>query len=198
MKKVLLSLSLLAFIGSVTLFTSCDAIKDKVKEEADIDINLGIDGADATIEIPIITTTNLTTYPDTVSMPLNMSEELAVANAAITMQNIEKVTITEAKLVFNNCDAQNNASNFRTAMVVFYTNTNSEAKWIATNDEVPDVNSEEITLVPDASINLKDYLSTSTQVYYVSGVNMRRPTTKVLNATLKIKYHLDGNTGYGE
>jgi hypothetical protein len=198
MKKVLCSLGLLAAIGSASFFSSCDAIKDKVKEEANVDINYDFDGADATFEIPVITQTNLTTYPDTVSVPLDLNSQINAASELLTMQNIKSIRITEAKLVFNNCDAQNNASNFRTAMVAFYSNTNPESKWVATNDEVPDVQGEEITLVPDPSINLLDYLKTGTTVYYVSGVNMRRPTSKVLNATLKIKYKMDGNTGYGE
>jgi len=198
MKKILLSLSLLASIGSVSLFSSCDAIKNKIKEEADIDVNFDFDGADATFEIPIITTLNVTTYPDTAAIPMNLNDQIAMASAALTLQNIEKVTITSAKLVFNNCDANNNASNFKTAMVLFYSNTNAEAKYIATNDEVPDVNAAEITLVPDPSINLLDYLKTGTTVFYVTGVNMRRPTTKVLNCTLQIKYKLEGNTGAGE
>lgn len=194
MKKVLLSLSLLAAIGSVSLFSSCDAIKDKVKEEANVDLNYDFDGADATFEIPVIVNTNHTTYPDTASVPMDIQGQLEQASALLTMQDIDKVTITSAKLVFNNCDIDNNASNFQSAMVLFYTNANAETKWICTNDEIPDVNGEEIVLVPDPSINLKDYLSSSTSVYYVTGVNMRRPTTKVMNATLKIKYKMEGNT----
>ena len=194
MKKVLLSVSLLAAIGSVSLLSSCDAIKDKVKEKANIDINETFDGVDATFEIPVITELNNTTYPDTAEVPNEIKGELEAASALLTMQDIDKVTITSAKLVFNNCDADNNASNFQSAMVLFYTNTNPETKWIASNDEIPDVNGEEITLVPDPSINLKDYLNSSTKVYYVSGVNMRRPTTKVMNATLKITYRMEGQT----
>lgn len=194
MKKVLFSLSMLALAGSVSLFSSCDAIKDKVKEEANIDINHSWDGADATFEIPVIVNANNTTYPDTANVPMDVKAQLEQASAILTMQDIEKVTITSAKLVFNNCDAQNNASNFQSAMVLFYTNTNSETKWVCSNDEIPDVPGEEITLIPDPSINLKEYLSSSTSVYYVSGVNMRRPTTKALNATLKIKYTMEGKT----
>jgi hypothetical protein len=198
MKKVLLSLSLLAFLGTTTVLTSCDAIKDKVAEEAAIDVNFDFDGADATIDIPIITTTNVTTYPDTATVPMNLNDQIAAASAVLTMQNIERVIVTEAKIVFNNCDAQNNASNFSTATVAFYSNTNPEMKWIATNDVIPDVQGEEINLVVADNINLLDYLKTGTSIYYVTGVNMRRPTTHVLNGTLKIKYKLEGNTGYGE
>jgi hypothetical protein len=198
MKKVLLSLSLLTFLGTTTLFTSCDAIKDKVKEEANIDIDFDFDGAEATIEIPVITTLDQTTYPDTASIPLNLNDQIAAANAVLTMKNISKVSITSAKLVFQNCDAQNNVSNFKSAVVLFYTNTNAETRWIATNDEIPDVQGEEITLVPDPNINLVEYLKTGTTVYYVTGVKMRRPTTHPLTAKLIIKYNMEGNTGYGE
>lgn len=194
MKKVLLSLSMLALAGSVSLLSSCDAIKDKVKEEANIDINETFDGVDATFEIPVITQLENTTYPDTAEAPNEIKGELEAAGAVLEMSDIDKVTITSAKLVFNNCDAQNNASNFESAMVLFYSNTNPETRWICSNDQIPDVNGEEIVLVPDPNINLKEYLNSSTKIYYVSGVNMRRPTTKVMNATLKITYRMEGNT----
>lgn len=198
MKKILLSLSLLSLIGSATLFSSCDAIKKKVEEEADVAFKYDLNGAEAAIEIPIITEANLTSYPDTATVPFSLREEIEMASAALTVQNISKVTITSAKLVFDNCDMYNNASNFKTAMVLFYSNTNPETKYIATNDEVPDVNSGEIILSPDETINLKDYLSSSTAIYYVSGVNMRRPTTKVLTGKLVITYKMEGSSNYGE
>ena len=190
MKKLILTLSLLAFTGSMSVFTSCDAIKKKAKEEAGIDLDFTFDGATATFDIPVINTLNVTSYPDTVEVPLELTSQLEAYSNLIGMGDVTSVTVTEMELVINNSDASNDRSNFYTALAMLYTDSKPEAIAISTNDEVPDSPGSSIELIPSPGINLLDYMKSGTKIYYFVGVNMRKVTTKVLNCTLKIKYRV--------
>ena len=190
MKKLILSLSLLAFIGSMSVFTSCEAIKKKAKEEAGVDLDFSFDGANATFDVPVITNLTMTTYPDTVEVPLELTSQLEAYSNLIGMGDVTSVTVTDMELVINNSDANNDASNFYTALAMMYSDSKPDPIVISTNDVVPDAPASTIELVPSPGINLLDYMKTVTKLYYFVGVNMRKPTDKVLNCTLKVKYRV--------
>lgn len=190
MKKILLSLSLLAFIGSASVFTSCDAIKKKAKEEAGVDLNFTTDGIEGTFDIPVITTLNVTTYPDTVEMPMDLESQITAYSSLLGMDDVTSVTIEDMDLIINNADNANDASNFYTALAIMYSDSKPDAITVSSNDVIPDTHTNTIDLVPSPGINLLDYLRTGTKLYYVTGVNMRKTTNKVLNCTLRVKYHI--------
>jgi hypothetical protein len=190
MKKILLSLSLLAFIGSTSLFTSCEAIKKKAKEEAGVDLNFTTEGIEGTFDIPVITTLNVTTYPDTVEMPMDLEGQIKAYSSLLGMEDVTSVTIEDMDLIINNSDIDNDASNFYTALAIMYSDSKPDAITVSSNDVIPDTHTNTIELVPSPGINLLDYLKSGTKLYYVTGVNMRKTTNKVLNCTLKVKYHI--------
>jgi uncharacterized protein YceK len=189
MKKLLLSLSLLAFVGSISVFSSCDKIKDKVKEEAGVDLDFDLDGASANFTLPILTNTNTQSVVDTVEVPFDINAEISSNTGGLySIDDIESITITSVSMKINDGNTNNNFANLKTAMVAFYTDTKSDVAWIATNDAVPDVEDYEIDLVPSES-NLAEYLKGS-KVFYMAGVNPRRATNKELSCTMNIKWHI--------
>jgi hypothetical protein len=190
MKKIILSLSLLAAVGGASLFSSCDAIKQKVKDEADVDLNFTTDGIEGTFDVPIITTLNVTSYPDTVEMPMDLEAQIKAYSSLLGMGDVTSVTITDMDMIINNSDAENDASNFYTALAIMYSDSKPDAITVSSNDVIPDTHTNTIDLVPSPGINLLDYVKTGTKVYYVTGVNMRKTTNKVLNCTLRVKYHI--------
>ncbi|MBL7717296.1 MAG: hypothetical protein JNL72_00565 [Flavipsychrobacter sp.] len=190
MKKILLSLSLLAAAGSLSLLTSCDAIKKKVKDEAGVDLNFTTDGIEGTFDIPVITTLNVTTYPDTVEMPMDLEGKIKAYSSLLGMDDVTSVTIEDMDLIINNADNANDASNFYTALAILYSDSKPDAITVSSNDVIPDTHTNTIELVPSPGINLLDYMKSGTKLYYVTGVNMRKTTSKVLNCTLRVKYHI--------
>ena len=190
MKKVLLSLSLLAFAGGMSFLSSCD-LKEKIKEETGIDYDFDFEGASATFDLPIITDLNNTVYPDTVEVPAELASQIDEYKQFVEMADIQSVTVTSASLEILDGNTDNDISNFETAIVLFNTDSKPEMQSIASNDVIPNTPATKIDLVVTPGINLIDYMKTSTKLHYTAGVNLRKVTTKTLKCKLVVKYHVD-------
>lgn len=188
MKKAVITLSLLACVGSMMSLQSCDKIKEEAKKKANVDLNFDLTGGTATFDIPATSATEVTFVVDTVPVPFNLDAEIRSQTSDLyTIDDLESITVTSAKLKINNPSSTNNFANFNSAVAAFYTDTKSdEIAYIATNDVVPDTYDDEIDLVPSNS-NLVAYLR-GTTVYYLASVNLRRSTTQVMNSTLTVTY----------
>ena len=190
MKKVLLSLSLLALTAGVTTFQSCD-LKDKIKDAANIDYDFSFDGASAEFDLPIMTDLNNTMYPDTVTVPLELASQISQYAQYVQMDDIQSVTLESASLEILDGNATNDISNFETALIAFYTDSNPDVKYIASNDVIPNTPATTVQLAVAPGINLLDYMQTGTNIYYSAGVNLRKVTTKTLRCKLVVKYKVD-------
>ena len=188
MKKVVYSLGMLALVAAVTVpYQSCN-IKDKVIEN--LVENFDLDGGTITFDIPIITDTTGTVNGDTTMVDLNLDAKIKEVASSLGTNDIETINITECKLTINNSDANNDASNFKSATASLYSDVNTTPVTISTNGDVPNTPGTEITLTP-ATVNLADYMKTGTKLYYYASAHMRKATTKVLNCTMKVKYKVD-------
>jgi hypothetical protein len=97
---------------------------------------------------------------------------------------ISSVKIKEIAINVSNADNINNLSNFEYARVTLGSNTNTDASNIA-NLNFPDTYASSLTVTPNDSPELIDYLKGSQLTYTVYG-KARRPTTKPLNMTVSI------------
>lgn len=188
MKKVLLSLSLLALASTTVMVQSCN-LKDKVIENLIKEFDF--DGATAVFNIPVITDTTNTYNGDTSMVDLDIAAKINEYASGLGVGDIESITITSCEVTITNPDANNDASNFESASASAYSDINMTPVSISNNGAIPNTaGATTISLTP-ATVNLADYMKTGTKLYYFATVNMRKPTTKELNCTMKVKYHVN-------
>lgn len=184
MKIKVLSVAAALTAGLMFTTSSCDKLKDALFQA------FYTQGVSQTFDIPIINTTNTETTFGTLVDKFNIDSIIkAETNDAFSLNDIKKITITEAKVTLLNADVDNNFANFESGMLTFSTNSNPTPLTVATGPN-PDVYSETFMLPPIPDTNLKSYLAGSELTYVISG-KARRVTNKVLNARLDVKFYIE-------
>lgn len=184
MKTRIFTVAFALTLGLLMFTTSCDKLKDKLFQA------FTTNGVEQDFVIPIINTTTGQVDFGTIRDQFNIDSIIkAESGGAFSLNDIKKVTITEAKLILLNADADNNFQNFEEGWLNFNTNTNPTTVEIATGLN-PDVYSEQWLLPPLTGVNLKDYLNGSELNYFVAG-KARKVTTKALNCKLKVKFYVE-------
>jgi hypothetical protein len=143
------------------------------------------------IDIPIVGDTNTFTDRGSIIHNFNMDSLIkAESGGTFGLNDISKITVNEAKLVVKNADAGNNFANFEKGRLRFNTNAGGTPTVDIATGLNPDIYSETWIMPSIASVNLKDYLK-GTQLNYTLALKARRATSKILNCTLNIKFHVE-------
>jgi hypothetical protein len=97
---------------------------------------------------------------------------------------VSSIKIKEVTVSLSNADNLSNLSNFEYARVAITSNTATEAAGAVTLN-FPDANTSSVTVTPDDSPELINYLK-GTELNYTIYGKARRPTLKPLNMTVSI------------
>jgi hypothetical protein len=187
MKKILFCLSLLAFTGSMAMFTSCDKLKEQVEKALNFDLVFQTAGTSFTI--PEQSTTG--TYTDTKSETFDMNQFIKdKTDNQLSVDNIRTAKIKSCKLTLTDADADNNFQNFSKAKVILKVAGQPDITMEISDN--PDTYATELSLPVDATKDLVPYLKATTFTYEVSGT-LRKITTKDL--TMNVKFEFDVNVG---
>jgi len=175
------SLFVLACLGGFAIFSSCNKTIDGVG------INIGMQSATADFTIPVITSTNDTSFV-AFNTYLNV-DSIIRANSSFSANNIKAAKLTSVTVQVNDGDAVNNFGALQSYKVTFSSNNKPDMIVVAQNDNNPDDGATQVSLPVNTSQELKDYFKASMFSYNISG-KMRRATTKELNCHAVIKYNV--------
>lgn len=185
MKKVLLSLSLLAFACGISTMTSCDKLVDEVAKNLNFD--LVFQTAETTFSIPVQST--LGTYSDTKSETFDMDAFIkGKTDNKLGVGNIKTAKIKSCKLTITNPDADNNFQNFSKASVILKAAGQPDIT-LEINDN-PDTYATELSLPVDASKDMVPYLK-ATSFTYVVGGTLRKVTTKEIMMHVRFEFDIN-------
>lgn len=189
MKKFFFSLGLLAFAGSMAMFTSCDKLKDEVAKVLNFDLTFRT--AQTTFTVP--QQTNVGTYTQTKSETFDFNQFVKDnTDNQLSIDNVRSAKIKSCKLTLNDAVAESNFQNFSKASITLKATGQPDVVMeIADN---PDTYATELSLPVDAARDMVPYLKATTFTYVVSGT-LRRATTKEL--TMKVQFEFDVNVGSG-
>jgi len=142
-------------------------------------------------DIPVINdTTAQADWGTVVFKQMNIDSIIKEESKGVfSLKDVKKVSISEMKMTLKNSDVSNNFANFEKGIANFNTNTNPTVIVVNTGLN-PDIYSSSWILPSISGVNLKDYVN-STAFNYILSCQARRKTTKILNATLAIKFHLE-------
>ncbi|MBL7773810.1 MAG: hypothetical protein JNM95_13175 [Chitinophagaceae bacterium] len=182
MKRNFVITAAVILIGSV-LLSSCSAIKKK--------LNVDIDMTSSNVEftIPVITTVGTTDMGEQ-TIPVNIDSIIKANNAELAASNIKSVKLKSCTITLLDGDGQNNFAALQACSASFYSNTQTTPVQLASISDNPDVESYNLTLPVNASIDLKDYFGATSFTYHITGTS-RKTTTKELHAKATIRYTLN-------
>ena len=188
MKKHLLSLGILA-TAATFMFTQQSSIKDIAK---DMFNSFNTDPVTVTFRIPILANPNTGFIQlDSTRVDLNMDQVIKDATDGVAgIDDADKIFIHSISLQLNNADNANNWANFTKVGSAMTSNTASTPIDMGSKENMPDTYSTELTLDVQQSVQMKDYLKGNT-IYYVLYGDNRRATTKELNGTASIVFHVE-------
>ncbi len=187
MKKILLSLSLLFFVGGMSMITSCDKLVEEVAKNLNFD--LIFQTAETTFTVPVQSTNS--TFTDTKTETFNIDQFIKDnTENKLGVDNIKTAKIKSCKLTITNPDADNNFQNFSAASITLKADGQPDIIMDITDN--PDTYATELSLPVDANKDLVPYLKATTFTY-VAGGKLRRGTTKEL--TMKARFEFDVNVG---
>lgn len=180
MKKIFCASALLLALG-LSVFSSCDKVKDLAK------VNLNLDNADGEFTIPVLVTTGDVTL-GTDDIYVNLDSMIKAQNSQVSAKNIKEVRVKSCELTLSNGDSKNNFSVLESCKLEVKSNTKAEFITLASVSNNPDTEAQSLNLPVNSSLDLKDYfLSANTFSYRVSG-KTRKTTDKELNCKVLVKY----------
>lgn len=182
MKHKIFSLALITAM-SISLFSSCDKIKDAIK--ADINLN----PQDMEFTIPIITQTGATTISD-VDVQMNIDSIIKANNVKLSSKNIKSVKLKSCTLTMLDGDMSNNFSALEAVSVKFKSNVKTDYTTLIDVTNNPDVEAYSLTVPINTTIDLKDYFNATSFSYSIGGL-ARKTTTKEIKCKATLKYSLN-------
>jgi hypothetical protein len=184
MKTKIFVMAVALTAGLTLTTTSCDKLKDALF------VAFFTNALEQEFTIPVISDTTQTGAIGTLNDNFNIDSIIdAETGGQFSLADIDKITVTEARLTLLNADAGNNFANFENGSLEFNTNSQPTPLLIATGLN-PDVYSEEWLLPSIANVNLKEYL-TGTQLNYYVTAKARRATSHTLQCKLKVRFHIE-------
>ncbi|MBS1584542.1 MAG: hypothetical protein JSS82_03165 [Bacteroidetes bacterium] len=161
------------------LFSACNKVIDGVG------VNIGMQSSTVDFTIPVITSTNDTSF---VAFNSHLDiDSIIRANSQFSANNIKSAKLESVTVSFENGDEVNNFGALQNYKVLFASNNKPDMITVAQNDNNPDDHSSEISLPVVTGQELKDYFKATEFSYIIQG-RMRRATTKELNCHAVIKY----------
>lgn len=173
MKKSILAFCLICAISLI----SCDKVKDKLFPSFETEIN-GIH-----VTIPLALAGTEISNSSTVLFNLDSAIRAETANT-FGINNLGSVKVQDVGIFVSNADDLNDISNFKSVRVTLASNTNAKPVVVASAN-IADTPATSLNITATNSPELKDYLKGNQLTYTVMG-DVRRTTTKNLNATLSI------------
>src|SRR5687768_11927151 len=156
MKTLLRSTYLLTIITLSISLQSCDKLKDKFfpgfeAEPSDIQVSIPVIASTAAAS-PIV---SITTY-------FNMDSIIKAETLnAFSIKNVDLITVQELTLTIVDGDSNNNFGNMESLAVSLHSNANGNATVIASAPLIADEDTNELSLSPIASNNLRSYMTGS-------------------------------------
>lgn len=178
MKKFLIAVTIVAMGLSLG---ACNKIKEAVLPAIDVDLP-AFQFTIPAIPFVLSSEASLGSFTTTFNMD---SIIRANTGGAFGASAVSTVKVKQMTIALSNADALNNLSNFENARFTFYSNTNSTPAELF-NITFPDTFSSSVTVTPENSPELKEYLK-GTQLTYTLYGRARRVTNKPLNFTVQVK-----------
>lgn len=182
MKHKILSLALITAM-IISLFSSCDKIKDAIK--ADINLN----PSDIDFTIPIISQTSSTTTISDVDVVMNIDSIIKANNVKLSSKNIKSVKLKSCTFNMIDGDANNNFSALESVSVKIKSSNKTDYTTLVDITNNPNVEAYSLTVPINTTIDLKDYFDATSFSYSIGGV-ARKTTTKEIKCKATLKYSL--------
>lgn len=190
MKNVITNKSLwMVFIlTSVSLF-SCDKLKEKLFEA----FTTGM--TDVNLTIPVVSNTVGEGKIETLPVFINVDSIIRANTGGIfSLNSVSRIIVESADFVISNPDPSNNIANFEYGILLMNTFNPQKNDWNSTmgigRSDIPDSYASSINFAVIPDVNLKDHLQ-GTKLIYLYSYKARRPTTKALNGTIKMKIKIE-------
>jgi hypothetical protein len=165
----------------MALFSACNKVVNGVG------INIGMQSSTVDFTIPVITSTNDTSFA-AFNSRLDI-DSIIRANSQFSTNNIKSAKLVSVTVNFENGDEVNNFGALQNYKVLFSSNNKPDMVTVAQNDNNPDDHSSQISLPVVTGQELKDYFKATEFSYIIQG-RMRRATTKELSCHAVIKYNV--------
>lgn len=180
MKKLAL---LFLFSASIAgTMQSCNKVKDAVKA------NVPLTSTDVEFDIPPVDNTNPNAAMGSLTLTMNVDSIIKAANSQLGVGNIQNAKLNSIELQITNNDDSTNFSNFSSASAAFHSDAKTTDVTIATAT-IPDVPASYLALNVNTTLELKDYMNSSSFYYTFTG-QARRVTKHPLHVKATIKYDL--------
>jgi len=185
MKKVLLAAALTAVAGGTLLLQSCQKVATEVfkaflSKEYETEIVIP--------ESP----SGQTTANGEVMQELNIDEVIRTqTGGAFGIDDVGRISIKSIAIDLANADSANNVANFSKLSVGI--TSDGGAPSIMAAADIPDTYATSYSFADDdleRGIDLRQYMR-GTQVRYTYSTELRRATTKELNAKMKVKFSIE-------
>jgi len=182
MKKSILFLSL---VSCVMACCSCQKIMKNLFEA----FSTGV--TDVTLTIPAVNRTTEEGKAESIPVYINVDSILRVyTRGMVTFNLVNRISVEEVEITINNADATNNVSNFEYGILYFNTYNTQKRDWnfpvIVGRSDIKDIYASNMYMNVEPDSNLKDHLQSS-QAVYLFIFKARRPTTKPLECTIRLK-----------
>lgn len=176
-------------ILTLIFLSSCDKLKDKLFEA----FTTGM--TDVNVTIPIVTNTAGEGKTETLPVFINV-DSIIKANTGgfFSLNSVSRIVVESADLTLSNADQANNMANFEYGILLMNTFNPQKNDWNSTmgigRSDIPDSYASSINFAVVPDVNLKDHLQ-GTKLIYLYAYKARRPTTKALNGTIKMKIKIE-------
>jgi hypothetical protein len=105
------------------------------------------------------------------------------------LDDADSIYISSMRLTLDSADNNNNWANFTRVSTMMRSSTSSNVVDMGTKENIPDTYSDDLQMVTDKTINMKQYFS-GNSIYYLFYGNSRRPTTRPLKGKAFIEYYI--------
>ena len=191
MKKLVLSVSVLASLGLLALTQQSCSVKDLAKELFNAFVT---DPQTASFTIPIVTSTAAPFGAlDSVILDANINQIIQdKTGGQFSLDDADGIFLESLRFELDNADADNNWQNFEQVGIELVPNNAnvsnlSMGPWNVDNTYSTSLSLDNI----DKSINIKSYLTGTGAVYYILKGKARKETSHPLTGTMYITFKVD-------
>jgi len=170
----------IAFVGTILATESCNKGTTNTTEK-----KVSLVHANMNVDISILPSNGDYDSITSFYYKMNMDSFVKSYNSDFDTSSIRSVKLNSCVITIKDADTMNNFSNFHTTNIGLTSGTNRNLYRIAAFTDIVDTNAYFVNIPKSYNPNLAVYYKSDSVRYRFYG-NLRRPTTKEINATANI------------
>ena len=168
---------------SLLSLSSCKKVEDALNLTADVSLT----PKSLEFVIPITSTSDTSKTLREIEVNMNVDSLIKLKDPSYDKSKIKGIKIKGFKLEIVNSDDANNLANFSSIHSQISANGKTPLV-IVSKDNNPDVKASELLVPASESLDIKDYVTSTTFKYILKG-KVRRATTKALTTKVTVDYN---------